>query len=1340
MRIPLMPRVCSVLLCGLLTLLAGCSNPSSQTLDSLTVTATPATLSIGGAAVLKAMAHLSDGTTQDVTSGTQWTLSNPALATMSNSALTATAAGTLTVQAAYVETTPAGTSPSAASTSTQNLSASTQITITATPSTNTPSITWSTPAAITYGTALGSTQLNATANLPGTFVYTPAAGALLKAGTQTLSVVFTPTDTQTYSSETATVALNVAQANPVVTWAAPATIQAGTALSATQLNATASVPGTFLYNPAAGAVLAAGVQALTATFSPTDLTDYASATAHNSLTVASGSPAPTPTPSPTPSPSPSPTPSPTSCGGPTVNLNSGMSQSTLQGTISSAPDCSLIVFTAGTYNITAQISIPCPKTGLTITGPGVAWPGPYTATLNGSVAGNWGFSYGPCSAAVTIEYLNWNGGEPSAGGGGFLYVSPGSSNLTVEYNWIHGNQANITANPGATCATAGNNVPCPGESHLYDDLIYFDGTDTDPASNYDNNDTISWNTFGASNDGTATNADCGNIAQLFYYQETDYAGDAGFCNAVGLHSSTTNLAINNNIIQFQEEGIKAYEGGSTASSFFYQTNASFSYNDFNFIHRCPIESQQSPGYPAAANYNYNDIRNTYYPAWASFGFSMPQQLVANCNDNVMLENPQYQVPGYPYGGPGAFEFWGNGNCNNNLIQGIWNGGVGYGFDQGSPLTWSVSYNIIQLTLQTDYITNEEGITCCYPGQTGNITGKAVSAVTSAAPTISPTPTGTYSAPISVTLTDTGVTNGGAGPQGNTTIYYTTDGSTPTTASTVCNPAPASTSCTISVSPGATVNAIAMWGSINQPKSYPAGYGFVPSAVVTASYSTGSSIRRPVGGVSSAPGSRETQTGNATTAVASSVPGTAALQSVAIVPSAPAVAIGATTQLKAIATLTDGSTKDVTSGFTWKSSDMRTIAVSSSGVLSGLASGQAVLSGAYQGLTTSVLASSSVGEIAWSGPIVITQGGAYSGNWQSTDGKTAAVTVATDAPVIIQDSHIRSSSNLIQVNMDGADLTVRNTLGLALHASVKGQPNGVFLDAASPARLDVENNYMENVRYGVLVHGYTGSRTEKQTLVIRGNRARNLNGLLSDGVGGYLPGEGANRSLSRFVELDDLQSVPGVDVGWNEVVDYPAHSLVSDVIDVYRSSGTANQPLEIHDSYIQGAYPYNPAQDAYHGGGIKTDGGADDTAQNASAFTYIHNNQVVGTVSYGIAFTAGHDNIAADNRVISSGLLRDGTKIAAQQVGLSNADAHGNMERGSIYNNTMHDNVVGWTCWTASCAEVGYRQDQYFPASTGDYESNSVVPARQITLDMEESEFLIWLNKTESAGIKVGPSF
>jgi len=74
----------------------------------------------------------------------------------------------------------------------------------------TPTITWSAPANIVYGTALSGTQLNATASVPGTFVYTPAAGTVLNAGaTQVLSAMFTPTDAANFTTATVTVAVTV---------------------------------------------------------------------------------------------------------------------------------------------------------------------------------------------------------------------------------------------------------------------------------------------------------------------------------------------------------------------------------------------------------------------------------------------------------------------------------------------------------------------------------------------------------------------------------------------------------------------------------------------------------------------------------------------------------------------------------------------------------------------------------------------------------------------------------------------------------------------------------------------------------------------------------------------------------------------------------------------------------------------------------------------------------------------------------------------------------------------------------------------------------------------------
>lgn len=227
----------------------------------------------------------------------------------------------------------------------------------------TPVISWSTPAAITYGTPLSSTQLNATSTVPGSFVYSPSAGTVLQAGSRTLSVAFTPTDATDYGKANASVQITVNQAVPTITWSNPASITYGTPLSAAQLNAAASVAGTFSYSPAAGAVLGVGTQSLTATFTPSDSTDYTTVLKSVSIQVTQ---APSSTTITSASPNPATLGSPVmvsySVGGVvggalptgtvTVKANTGENCSALV----SAGGCSLTFTTSGTRTVTASYS------------------------------------------------------------------------------------------------------------------------------------------------------------------------------------------------------------------------------------------------------------------------------------------------------------------------------------------------------------------------------------------------------------------------------------------------------------------------------------------------------------------------------------------------------------------------------------------------------------------------------------------------------------------------------------------------------------------------------------------------------------------------------------------------------------------------------------------------------------------------------------------------------------------------------------------------------------------------------------------------------------------------
>lgn len=73
-----------------------------------------------------------------------------------------------------------------------------------------PILTWANPADITFLTPLSETQLNATADVPGTYKYTPASGVILSEGTdQVLNVLFTPTDATNYNPANKTVAIIV---------------------------------------------------------------------------------------------------------------------------------------------------------------------------------------------------------------------------------------------------------------------------------------------------------------------------------------------------------------------------------------------------------------------------------------------------------------------------------------------------------------------------------------------------------------------------------------------------------------------------------------------------------------------------------------------------------------------------------------------------------------------------------------------------------------------------------------------------------------------------------------------------------------------------------------------------------------------------------------------------------------------------------------------------------------------------------------------------------------------------------------------------------------------------
>ena len=148
-----------------------------------------------------------------------------------------------------------------------------------------------TASGITYGQTLASSTLSSgTASVAGTFTFTTTSTAP-NAGTAAQGVTFTPSDTTNYNATTTTVNVTVAKATPTISVAPTASgITYGQTLASSTLSSgTASAAGTFAFTTTSTAPNA-GTAAQGVTFTPSDTTNYTTATTTVSVTVAKATP------------------------------------------------------------------------------------------------------------------------------------------------------------------------------------------------------------------------------------------------------------------------------------------------------------------------------------------------------------------------------------------------------------------------------------------------------------------------------------------------------------------------------------------------------------------------------------------------------------------------------------------------------------------------------------------------------------------------------------------------------------------------------------------------------------------------------------------------------------------------------------------------------------------------------------------------------------------------------------------------------------------------------------------------------------------------------------------
>jgi hypothetical protein len=357
---------------------------------------------------------------------------------------------------------------------------------------------------------------------------------------------------------------------------------------------------------------------------------------------------------------------------------------------------------------------------------------------------------------------------------------------------------------------------------------------------------------------------------------------------------------------------------------------------------------------------------------------------------------------------------------------------------------------------------------------------------------------------------------------------------------------------------------------------------------------------------------------------------------------------------------------------------------------------------------------------------ITSGGTYEGAFGSADAGRPAVVIATTEPVTITRSVLAGRGDLVVSERAGVDLTVSDSQAYGLNPDEDGVAVGRFVKVERPRRLVVEHNEIVSTA-GISVLEWAGNGSPEQTISIIGNRASNIDGRTSNGSGepgadGYY---GEDQVTSKqFVQLDKVQDVPGIEIAWNEIRNRPGESRVEDNISVYLSGGTPDDPIDIHDNLVDGAYPIDPAADDFSGGGIMLGDGIDGPPpSNATA----SDNVVLNTANYGIAVSAGNNMTFSGNRVLSTGRLPDGTPIASQNVGIYVWNIHGTPE---FHDNDASGNVVGWENPTD-----GGRNDFYFPDLDLDGQNSSFDGT--VTNDTIKTERRRWRGRATAAGVVTG---
>ncbi|MBA3684160.1 MAG: hypothetical protein H0W72_02850 [Planctomycetes bacterium] len=368
--------------------------------------------------------------------------------------------------------------------------------------------------------------------------------------------------------------------------------------------------------------------------------------------------------------------------------------------------------------------------------------------------------------------------------------------------------------------------------------------------------------------------------------------------------------------------------------------------------------------------------------------------------------------------------------------------------------------------------------------------------------------------------------------------------------------------------------------------------------------------------------------------------------------------------------------------------------------------------------------------SYSAPIVITAGGTYSGNWRSTSDTVPAVRIATSAAVVIEYAHLAGPGNLIGSDWGVTNLTVRHSSFHGKQPIDGSRARGRAIHAWGYRHLVVENNFFENTGTAIATDEYSGNGTATNTLIVRFNRVRNIDGRIANG----------GRAIQNFVAAGNYRQPAGnprfAEIAWNEVVNEPGKSCSEDLINFFKAGGRSDSWFKVHDNYLHGSYPINAVSDDSSGSGVIIDG----PDHTKAAYIEAYGNVVVNTTNAGMNVAAGSHIWFHHNRMISTGKTPDGQWMRGSFAATAVFDYYaGNPEVvGAMQDIRVVDNTIGWANPNYQRPYAG-RNDWGSADPTGMLQNqNTHLPDAPITQAMQDQEIVQFQQRAQQAAVLIGP--